>query len=173
MKEIQIFRNEIQIFRNEIQARTEQNQNPAERNPNSKSLDFLPRIELYQRVRLAPGCLSLLLSSFRLPGLSKQVKGWRHFDRGLRPCGTLGSCFRPTSWPRAARAETRRSRGVHGPSPGHEPGDRGPRGKRQADQSDVRQECVRLKEPDPVSSLCQTDGRQPFMPKEYLTNACL
>jgi hypothetical protein len=42
--------------------------------------------------------------------------------------------------------------------------------KRQADRSDVRQEYARLKRPrtgfEPNG---QADGRQPFMPQEYLT----
>jgi hypothetical protein len=57
-----------------------------------------------------------------------------------------------------------------GASPGHEA--RGPKRfrKRQADRSDVRQEFARfIKSPIRFSSLGQADGRQPFMPQEYLT----
>ena len=50
----------------------------------------------------------------------------------------------------------------------------GRRGKDRAIRSDVRQECVRLKKLDPVfEPLHKADGRQPFMPHEYLTNPCL
>ena len=51
------------------------------------------------------------------------------------------------------------------------PGDRGPRGKRQADRFDVRQEFVR-KKPEPVSSLGKRTGASPSC-RECLLNPCL
>jgi hypothetical protein len=50
MKDFQIPRNDIQIFPERNPSRMEQIPNPAERNPNSKSFNFLRRIEPYQRV---------------------------------------------------------------------------------------------------------------------------
>ncbi len=56
---------------------------------------------------------------------------------------------------------TRRPRSI----PGYEPGTRGPRGKRQADRSDVRQEYARLKRARSGFEPGQANGRQPFMPR--------
>ena len=67
---------------------------------------------------------------FGSSSLAKQAKGWRHFyDRRWRLCGTHGAPFPyRTKRPRSL-IEHEEERGVRGASPGHEPGDCGPRGK--------------------------------------------
>ncbi len=52
--------------------------------------------------------------------------------------------------------------------PGREPGTEDPR-KRQGDRSDVRHKFARLKSPIRFRVSEIADGRQPFMPQEYLT----
>jgi hypothetical protein len=80
----------------------------------------------------------------------------------LQSCGEGLAPFRSPSrgrrWPDPAASEPRCEKENPG-STGHP---RDPR-KRQADRSDVRQECVRLNKPDPARA-AMADGRQPFMP---------
>ena len=81
---------------------------------------------------------------FLFLGLLKQVKGRRHFDRGVAwtPLARLGG----------RGASLRKGEpGVYGASPGHEPRDRGPGEK--TGRSIRRPARIRpLEEPEPVSS---------------------
>ena len=88
-------------------------------------------------------CLRFGSSSFM-----KQVKGWRHFDRG-----TLGRHFRPTWRPREPHCAKKGT--LHGPKA------RG-LGKRQADRSDVRQEIRPLKRAR-TGFRAYTSGRAPAL----------
>ena len=75
----------------------------------------------------------LVRRSFRLrfgsSSLARQAKGWRHFyDRRWRLVRRTGALSVRTWRPRSLIAREE-ERGVRGASPGHEPGDCGPRGK--------------------------------------------
>jgi len=82
--------------------------------------------------------------------LLEQGKGWRHFDRGRgRHLRRLGGC-EPDCVKKEGRPRIPGSRA------------RGPRGKRQGDRSDVRQDCVRLKRARSGSSFW-ISGRAPAL----------
>jgi hypothetical protein len=84
----------------------------------------------------------------------KEVKGWRRFDRE-----TLGRHLRRLGGrePNCAKRESRLSTD---PS-GQEPRDRGAAGRRQADRSDVRQECVHLRARSGFEPLEKRTGASP------------
>jgi hypothetical protein len=107
-----------------------------------------------RRCPFASARVSFPWSSFRVPN------GPFGRGEGLTPFSYRGRLSTVPSDPggRGASLREKGNAGVHGP------GARGAYGKRQADRSDVRHEYVRLKEPDPASSLWLADGRQPFMP---------
>jgi hypothetical protein len=102
-------------------------------------------------------CVSLPWSSFRVrPCLFKRGEGLAPFhDRGR--LGVVCPTRRP---PPDEREKGTRARGL------------GPRGKRQADQSDVRQEFARKRARSGFEPLGIADGRQPFMPR-VSHNPCL
>ncbi len=171
MKDFKIPRKEIQVFRNEIQAGW--NKFQIRRNEIQIQILELPFTEssLIKGLRRPPKAASGLGSAAAAWGCSFAWLVCRSFDlrllflrsrdasEGLAPflrSRTLGR--RLSDW--AAEKPHCAKRGTLASSD-HHPEDRG---KRQADRSDARQECVRFNEPEPVSSLGIADGRQPFMP---------
>jgi hypothetical protein len=118
----------------------------------------------------APGLALFALRAQRRPCFfSSRVLRSLEASEGLAPfrSRTIGRVsvrpWRPRSLVSAKR-EPRPKRAIPGSQA------RGPRtrGKRQADRSDARQEYARVKSPNRFRKL-PADGRQPFMPQDYLT----
>ena len=108
----------------------------------------------------APGSSSVLLFVSGSSGLFRQVKGWRRFDRGWRPCETRRRRFRPTCRPRSLIAREGNQESTEHPrvmSP--RTGIR----KRQADRSDVRQEYIRFTKSPNRCRAAWTSGRAPAL----------
>jgi hypothetical protein len=125
MTDFQIPRKEIQISRNEIQPGRSKIQTqilgfPSPNRALSRSYADPIAFFLFAPVPASKGppqrggarslravCRSFCLH-FESSSLMKRVKGWRHFDRGLRLCETLGRHFRPTSAAASLKGENRR-----------------------------------------------------------------
>ena len=148
-----------------------------------KSLDFLCRIELYQGVTPTP--MAFFFSCAPIPP-QRRPRG--SVDAAVRPClsfffvfiwgppvsrskcspvlksRTRGRPFRPTRRPR--RLISTKKGILAFPNP--RVMNRGTRGKNRPIDPMAR---IRLlhKKPEPVFEPWQADGRQPFMPQEYLT----
>jgi hypothetical protein len=82
-------RKEIQVKSFHFLCRIEPSQGLA---PTSTAFFILGRFRLQmwrrRKAVFASGCSSVFVSGSS--GLMQQVKGWRHFDRGWRPCETRG-----------------------------------------------------------------------------------
>ncbi len=148
-KEIQAGGNKFQIRRNEIQTQILHLPSPnrafsmAHADPHCIFF-FYANSDLgaplqSRRCVFAPACPSVFVSG--PSGLFKQVKGWRRFDRGWRPCKTRRRRFRPTCRPRSLMAREGNPGSTEHPRVMSR--EAGPRGKRQADRSDVRLQRAR------------------------------
>ncbi len=194
MKEIQISRKEIRVFRNEIQAEAEQIPNPAERNPNSHHWLSFAFSKTYakptqpfvifgpipasnaaamQALRVRLG-LFVLRSSFSVPPIFfKQVKGWRLLRSRMASLWDAWARF-PSDLSAAEPRCAKRGIPASTDPRGYEPGDRGPADKdRPIDPMCGKNSPASIRARSRFEPNGQADGRQPFMPQDYLTNACL
>jgi hypothetical protein len=97
-------------------------------------------------------------------GLLKQVKGWRHFTVAGGPSRGGASAPFPSDLRAAGPHEREKGNLPFGPKPEE-------RGKDRAidPTSGQKMRPLKIKSPNRFRALGQADGRQPFMPRDYLT----